>query len=166
MLFHNDLSLPLPKYLIRPDLKIVGLPPPGSVFPSIPGRSEKNFFNHFEMEKIALILISNTFVTKKIFSGINIKKFFYPHVSCRSGRVMTNQHIFKSGLSWAFYLKTYFTEMHENDHSQFVQYSNIILCYITINYQNLCIYLVEQPLSTIHQVRTPKFSEKLTFRTS
>ena len=35
----------------------------------------KIFFYHFEMEKIALILIHNIFVTKKKFSGMNIKKF-------------------------------------------------------------------------------------------
>ena len=34
-------------------------------------------------------------MTKKIFSGMNIKKFFDPHVSCRPGRVTVNQHIFK-----------------------------------------------------------------------
>ena len=57
----------------------------------------------------------------------------------RSGRVylkkqtqMTaNQHIFESGLGLALYLKTYFNEMYENDHSRYVQYSDII-CYITI----------------------------------
>ena len=32
---------------------------------------------------------------KKFFSGMNIKKFFDPHVSCRPGRVTVNQHIFK-----------------------------------------------------------------------
>ena len=31
---------------------------------------------HFEMEKIALILIYDIFVTKKFFSGMNVKKIF------------------------------------------------------------------------------------------
>ena len=39
---------------------------------------KKNHFLSFEMEKIALILIYNIFVTKNFFSGMNIKKFFLP----------------------------------------------------------------------------------------
>ena len=45
----------------------VGLPSRGSIFSSTPGRLEKKIFYHFEMENIALILIYNIFVTKKIF---------------------------------------------------------------------------------------------------
>ena len=45
--------------------KYVGLPSPGSFFSITLGRSEFFFFNHFEMEKIALIFIYNIFVTKK-----------------------------------------------------------------------------------------------------
>ena len=53
------------------------------------------------MGKIALILNYKIFVTKKIFFlGMNIKKFFDPHVSCRPGRVTANQHIFKPSLMW------------------------------------------------------------------
>ena len=50
------------------------------------------------MEKIALILIYNIFMTKKSFSGIDIKIFFDPHISCRPGQMLANQHIFNSGL--------------------------------------------------------------------
>ena len=40
----------------------------GSVFSSTPDQMEKkNLFYHFEMEKIALILTYNIFVTKNIF---------------------------------------------------------------------------------------------------
>ena len=56
------------------------------------------FFYHFEMEKIELILIYNIFETKNSFLGMNIKKNFDRHVSCRLGRVKANQHILKSGL--------------------------------------------------------------------
>ena len=48
---------------------------PGLFFLSTPGRSEK-FFYHFEMEKIALILIYNIFVTKKIFFRNEHQKHF------------------------------------------------------------------------------------------
>ena len=40
---------------------------PGLFFSSAPGWSEKKFFYHFEMEKIALIVIYNILVTKKFF---------------------------------------------------------------------------------------------------
>ena len=63
------------------------------------------FFNHFEMEKIALIFIYNIFVTKKnYFQEWTSKKFFDPHVSCRPARVTPNQHIFKSGLTLIFFI--------------------------------------------------------------
>ena len=39
-----------------------------------PAGQKKNY--HFEMEKIALILIYNIFVTKKFFLGMNIKNIF------------------------------------------------------------------------------------------
>ena len=40
------------------------------------------------MEKIALILIYNVFVTKKIFFRNGHQKIFFdPHASCRLGRV-------------------------------------------------------------------------------
>ena len=60
------------------------------------------------MEKIALIVIYNTFVTKNNFWNINIKKYFDPHVSCRPDWVVANQHISKSGLRYHFvkFLKT------------------------------------------------------------
>ena len=32
-------------------------------------------------------------------------------------------------ISLAFFLKTYFNEMYENDHSQYVQYTDIMLYY-------------------------------------
>ena len=66
---------------VKPDLKICWFAiTQVCFFSSTPGRSEKKifFFYHFEMEKIALILIYNTFVTKKFFSGMNIKIFFWP----------------------------------------------------------------------------------------
>ena len=52
---------------------------------------KKGFFCHFKMEKIALILIYNIFVTKQ--------KLFDLHVSCRPGQMTPNQHILKSGLN-------------------------------------------------------------------
>ena len=55
---------------------------------------------HFEMKKIALILIYNMLVAKFFFSGMNIKKNFDSHVSSRPGWVTINQHIFKSDLSY------------------------------------------------------------------
>ena len=53
---------------------------------------KKGFFCHFKMEKIALILIYNIFVTKQ--------KLFDLHVSCIPGQMTANQHILKSGLNW------------------------------------------------------------------
>ena len=50
------------------------------VFLRTPGRSEKIFFYHFEMEKIALILIYNIFVTKKLFFRNEHQKFFLTHM--------------------------------------------------------------------------------------
>ena len=60
----------------------------------------KNFFNHFEMGKIALIVIYNIFMTKKNFFRYEHQKKILTHTfSCRPSQVMANQHIFKSGLS-------------------------------------------------------------------
>ena len=56
--------------------KYVCLPSPGSVFLSTPGRAEKTFFDHFKIEKIALILIYNIFVTKNIFFRNDHQKCF------------------------------------------------------------------------------------------
>ena len=36
---------------------------------------------------------------------MNIKEIFDPHVSCRPSRVTTNQHNFKSGPIWIFFIK-------------------------------------------------------------
>ena len=59
----------------------------------------KILFYHFVIEKIALILIYNIVLTKKVFfRNKHQKKNFDPHVSCRPGRVTANQHICKSGL--------------------------------------------------------------------
>ena len=72
---------------------------PGPFFRVHPASQEKNY--HSEMEKIALTPICNIIVTKKISSGMKIKKkFFDTHVSCRHGRVTANQYIFKSGLKY------------------------------------------------------------------
>ena len=60
---------PKKKLSQRQTYKYVGLPSTGSVFSSTPSWSEKNIF---EMEKLALILIYNIFVTKKLFLGMNI----------------------------------------------------------------------------------------------
>ena len=51
--------------VIRSALKYIGLPSPASVFEFT--RQVGNFFYHFEMEMIALILTYNILVTKKIF---------------------------------------------------------------------------------------------------
>ena len=49
---------------------------PGLFFRVHPAGRKKGFFYHFEMEKIALILIYNIFVTKKIlFRNEHQKKF-------------------------------------------------------------------------------------------
>ena len=136
MLFHNN-SLPLLKYLIRPDLKIYWFAVTRICFSEYTRPVRKNYFYHFKMENIALILIcNNIFVTCVMkymiyFQEWTSKKIFDPRVSCRPGRMTANQHIFESGLGLALYLKTYFNEMYENDHSRYVQYSDII-CYITI----------------------------------
>ena len=63
-------------YELGQALKYIGLPSPGSVFSSTPGRWEKSFFYHFETENITLILIYKILVNKKFFSGMNIKKIF------------------------------------------------------------------------------------------
>ena len=67
----------LEKPLFRPDLKnMLVCRHLGLFFSSTPSWLEKNFLNQFEMEKIALILIYNIFVTKKIFfSNENQKNF-------------------------------------------------------------------------------------------
>ena len=55
------------------------------------------------MQKIALIFIYNIFVTIFFFffffQAWTSKQLFDPHVFCRPGWVMVNQHIFKSGLN-------------------------------------------------------------------
>ena len=66
------------------------------VFSSTPGRSEKFFFYHFEMEKIALILIYNIFVTKKVFfrnehqKKILTRTFFVDPVGWRQTNIFLN----------------------------------------------------------------------------
>ena len=64
---------------VKPDLKICWFAiTQVCFFSSTPGRSEKkNFFYHFEMEKIALILMIYLWL-KNFFSGMNIKKLFWP----------------------------------------------------------------------------------------
>ena len=56
----------------------------------------------WKMEKIAIILIYYIFVTKQKFFINEHQKNFDPHVSCRLGRVMANQHIFKTRLNLYF----------------------------------------------------------------
>ena len=79
---------------------------PGLLFQVHPTSQKKKKF--FEMEKIALIVIYNIFVTKNNFWNMNIKKYFDPHVSCRPDWVVANQHNSKSGLRYHFvkFLKT------------------------------------------------------------
>ena len=86
---------------------MLGCRHPGLFFRVHPVGRKKNFFYHFEMEKVALIFIYNIFVTKKIFfRNEHQKKFIDPHVSCRPGKVMANQQIFKSGRNLDFYFHT------------------------------------------------------------
>ena len=87
------------KSVFRPDLKICWFAVTWVCFfkYTLPVR-KKNY--HFEMEKIALILIYKNFVSKKIFFRLmNIKKKIDLHFSCGPGWVTANQHIFKSGLT-------------------------------------------------------------------
>ena len=61
---------------LRPDLKICWIAVPRVCFFEYTRPVGKNFFYHFEMEKIGLILIYNIFVTKKIFFGNEHQKMF------------------------------------------------------------------------------------------
>ena len=60
------------------------------------------------MEKIALSLIYNVFVTKKNFPrNEHQKNFFDSQVSCRPGRVTANQHILSLALIKIFAVNEY-----------------------------------------------------------
>ena len=84
--------------ILRPDLKICWFAFIRVCFYEYTRSVGKNFFYHFEMEKIALTLIYNAIVTKIFFFRNEDKKKNDSHVSGRPGRVTANQHIFKSGL--------------------------------------------------------------------
>ena len=73
------------------------MPSPGSVFLTTPDWPEKNFFYHFEIGKIASVLIYNIFVTKEFFFKNERQK------NCLTCMFLVDlvrwrQTIFKSGL--------------------------------------------------------------------